>query len=156
MPDPYARRGPVKKHDLAMTHDKILIVDDEPEALENCRRILTGHQYDCIVETDPYRALDVIEREHPKVLLTDLWMPGLDGIDLLKAARRLDPTIKVVLLTADAFIQTAVVFMGHGAFDYLAKPFTGKELCSVLRRALGEESVDRIEMKKVTPPRSAS
>ena len=125
--------------------DKILIVDDEPDALENCRRILSGHQYDCLVETDPSQALAAIEREHPKVLLTDFRMPGLDGIGLLKAAKRIDPAIQVVLLTAYASIQTAVASMRHGAFDYLTKPFTGKELRTVIRRALGEESDDSTE-----------
>ena len=125
--------------------DKILIVDDEPDALENCRGILSGHRYDCLVETDPSQALAAIEREHPKVLLTDFRMPGLDGIGLLKAAKRIDPAIQVVLLTAYASIQTAVASMRHGAFDYLTKPFTGEELRTVIRRALGEESDDSAE-----------
>lgn len=123
----------------AMTAEKILIVDDEPEAIENCRRILSRHRYHCVVEADSNRALAVIERERPQVLLTDLRMPGLDGIGLLKAAKHIDSTIKVVLLTAYASIQTAVVSMRYGAFDYLAKPFTGQELRTVVRRALGQE-----------------
>ncbi len=138
-----------------MSHDKILIVDDEPEALENCRRILAGPQYECLIEPDPQRALDAIEREHPKVLVTDLRMPGLDGIELLKAAKRIDPAIKVVLLTAYASIQTAVASMRHGAFDYLAKPFTGKELRSVIRRALGEKSGDTVTPEPRPPRRSS-
>lgn len=125
-----------------MAPDKILIVDDEPDAIENCRRILSRYQYDCVVEADPNRALDLIERERPQVLLTDLRMPGLDGIGLLKAAKRIDPLIKVVLLTAYASVQTAVASMRHGAYDYLAKPFTGQELRAVVRRALGEEADD--------------
>ncbi|BFU95192.1 MAG: Acetoacetate metabolism regulatory protein AtoC [Nitrospira sp.] len=115
-----------------------MIVDDEPDAIENCRRILSRCRYDCVVEADPNRALAAIERERPQVLLTDLRMPGLDGIGLLKAAKQIDPTIKVVLLTAYASVQTAVDSMRHGAFDYLAKPFTGRELRTVVRRALGE------------------
>ncbi|HEX7767444.1 MAG TPA: response regulator, partial [Nitrospira sp.] len=125
--------------------EKILIVDDEPEAIENCRRILTRYRYECVAEADAHRALAAIERERPQVLLTDLRMPGLDGIGLLKAAKRIDPTIKVVLLTAYASIQTAVASMRHGAFDYLAKPFTGQQLRAVVRRALGEESDDSSE-----------
>ncbi|MDO9119089.1 MAG: sigma-54 dependent transcriptional regulator [Nitrospira sp.] len=119
--------------------EKILIVDDEPDAIENCRRILSRHRYHCVVEADSNRALAVIERERPQVLLTDLRMPGLDGIGLLKAAKLIDPAIKVVLLTAYASIQTAVASMRHGAFDYLAKPFTGQELRTVVQRALNRE-----------------
>jgi len=122
--------------------DKILIVDDEPDAIENCQRILSRHRYHCVGEADSNRALAVIERERPQLLLTDLRMPGLDGIGLLKAAKLIDPTIKVVLLTAYASIQTAVASMRHGAFDYLAKPFTGQELQTVVQRALGREGDD--------------
>lgn len=132
--------------------EKILIVDDEPEAIENCRRILTRYRYECVAEADAHRALAAIERERPQVLLTDLRMPGLDGIGLLKAAKRIDPTIKVVLLTAYASIQTAVASMRHGAFDYLAKPFTGQQLRAVVRRALGEESDDSSEPETLPVP----
>ncbi|MBX3235560.1 MAG: sigma-54-dependent Fis family transcriptional regulator [Nitrospiraceae bacterium] len=134
---------------------KILIVDDEPDAVENCRRILTGPSCNCIVETDPQRALDAIEREHPQVLVTDLRMPGLDGIDLLKAAKRIDPAIKVVLLTAYASIRTAVSSMRHGAFDYLAKPFTGRELRTVIQRALGDEPADVATEKPIAKQAAA-
>jgi DNA-binding NtrC family response regulator len=72
-------------------------------------------------------------------------MPGLDGIGPLKAAKRIDPAIRVVLLTAYASIRTAVASMRHGACDYLTKPFTGEELRTVIRRALGEESDDSTE-----------
>jgi two-component system response regulator AtoC len=137
--------------------DKILVVDDEADALENCRRILRGLRYDCLLETDPSHALTVIEREHPKVLLTDFRMPRLDGLGLLKAAKRIDPTIQVVLFTAYASIQTAVAVMRHGAFDYLTKPFTGKELRTVVRRALGEEVDDSIAHEdSAAPPFSST
>lgn len=128
---------------------KILVVDDEPDALENCRRILSRHRYDCFVEPDPSRAIGVIEREHPRLVLTDLRMPTLDGISLLKAIKRVDPAIQVVLLTAYASIQTAVTSMRCGAFDYLVKPFTSAELEGVVRRAFGE--VDAV----VEPDRSS-
>jgi two-component system response regulator AtoC len=114
---------------------KVLIVDDEPEALENCRRILNRLEYECFTERDPVRALDLLERERPRLVLTDLCMPGLDGIGLLDAAKRLDPEVHVVLLTAYATVQTAVTAMRQGAADYLTKPFTSAELEQVVRRA---------------------
>lgn len=128
---------------------KILVVDDEPDALENCRRILSRHRYDCFVEPDASRAIGVIEREHPRLVLTDLRMPALDGITLLKEIKRVDPAIQVVLLTAYASIQTAVTSMRCGAFDYLVKPFTSAELEGVVRRAFGE--IDAV----VEPDRSS-
>ncbi len=114
---------------------KILIVDDEREALENCQRILGRVPYDCLVASDPNEALDMIERERPGLVLTDLRMPKLDGIEVLAAAKRKDPTVLVVLMTAHATIETAVTAMRYGAFDYIAKPFTSDELVQVARRA---------------------
>ncbi|MGA6826309.1 sigma-54-dependent transcriptional regulator [Nitrospira sp. NS4] len=135
-----------------MVTDKILIVDDEPDAIENCRRMLRRHRYECVGEADSHRALAAIQRERPQVLLTDLRMPGLDGIELLKAAKRIDPGIRVVLVTAYASIQTAVASMRHGAFDYLAKPFTGQELRTVVQRALGESTGDSREGEESAIP----
>ena len=119
-------------------HGKILIVDDEPEALENCRRILSRLQYECLIEHDSLRAVDVLERERPGLVLTDLRMPGLDGIGILNAAKQLDPDVQVVLLTAYSSVQTAVTSMRLGAFDYLTKPFSSAQLEEVTRRAFGE------------------
>jgi two-component system response regulator AtoC len=119
-------------------HGKILIVDDEPDAVENCRRILSRLQYECLIECDPLRVLDVLERERPGLVLTDLRMPGLDGIGVLNAAKQLDPDVQVVLLTAYSTVQTAVTSMRQGAFDYLTKPFSSAQLEEVTRRAFGE------------------
>lgn len=117
---------------------KILIVDDEPEALENCRRILERMHYDCLTESDPLQAMGVVERERPGLVITDLRMPGLDGLDLLAAVKERDPDVQVVLLTAYATVQTAVAAMRCGAFDYVSKPFAGAELAQVVRRVFGE------------------
>ena len=118
---------------------KILIVDDEVEALENCRRILSRLGHQCLTEHDPVRALAVIQQERPGLVLTDLRMPGLSGIDVLNATKRLDPTIKVVLMTAFATVETAVSSMRQGALDYILKPYTSKDLEEVARRAFEEE-----------------
>lgn len=121
---------------------KILIVDDEREALENCRRILSRVPYDCVAASDPTDAIDMIERQRPGLVLTDLRMPKLDGIEVLAAAKRMDPAVLVVLLTAHATIDTAVTAMRYGAFDYITKPFTSDELVQVAKRAF--ESVPPI------------
>ena len=117
---------------------KILIIDDEPEALENCRRILSRLDYDCLTERDSWRAVERLERERPGLVLTDLRMPGLDGIGVLNAAKGLDPEIQVVLLTAYSSVETAVMSLRKGAFDYLTKPFSSAQLEDVTRRAFGE------------------
>ena len=132
---------------------KILIVDDEEEALENCRRILSRVPYDCVAASDPGQALELIERERPGLVLTDLRMPKIDGIEVLTAAKRVDPTVQVVLLTAHATIETAVTSMRYGAFDYITKPFTSAELVQVVRRAF---EADRPLAGSATAPRTVA
>ena len=118
---------------------KILIVDDEVDALENCRRMLSRLGHDCLTENDSVRALTVIQQERPGLVFTDLRMPGLSGIDVLNATKQLDPTIKVVLMTAFATVETAVCSMRQGALDYLLKPYTSKDLEAITRRVFDEK-----------------
>ena len=111
---------------------KILIVDEEEDALENCRRILSRVPYACVSTSNPSHAFALLEREHPGLVLTDLRMPKMDGIEVLTAAKRADPNVQVVLVTAHATIETAVTSMRYGAFDYITKPFTSEELIQVV------------------------
>jgi len=117
----------------------ILIVDDEVDALDNCRRILRRLGHDCLTEHDPVRAVRRIETERPALVLTDLRMPGLDGLTVLSETKRVDPNIQVVLLTAYATVQTAVESLRQGALDYILKPFTSQDLADVTRRAFGRQ-----------------
>jgi DNA-binding NtrC family response regulator len=117
---------------------KILIVDDEVDALDNCRRMLSRLGHECLTESSPLRAVERIYHERPSLVLTDLRMPGLDGMGLLAEAKKVDPTIKVVLLTAYATVQTAVESMRQGALDYILKPYTSKDLEEITKRAFGE------------------
>jgi two-component system response regulator AtoC len=120
---------------------KILIIDDEPELLENCRRILSASGYCCLTETDPVKAVEEIERERPALVLTDLRMPSMDGIEVVKAAKKIDPDMVVVLFTAFAAVETAVAAMREGAFDYLSKPFSSADFELVVKRALEHYNV---------------
>ncbi len=117
---------------------KILIVDDEVDALDNCRRMLSRLGHECLTENDPVRAVQRIQEERPELVLTDLRMPGLDGMGVLAQTKKVDPAIKVVLLTAYATVQTAVESMRLGALDYILKPYTSKDLEEITRRAFGE------------------
>lgn len=130
---------------------KILIVDDETDALENCRRILSRVPYECIAVSDPTQAVEVLERERPGLVLTDLRMPKIDGIEVLIGSKRADPTVQVILVTAHATIETAVMSMRYGAFDYIAKPFTGPDLVQVVQRAFEAETSARAGLPSVAP-----
>ena len=105
-----------------MTDQRVLIVDDEPDMVENCARILARVGYQCLTTTDPEHALGLVESEHPDLLITDLKMPGLDGMELIRRARRLDPALPIIVITAFATIESAVAAIKEGAFDLTGFP----------------------------------
>ena len=115
---------------------RILIVDDEPDMVDNCARILRRAGYKCLTTSDPHRALTYLETDRPDVLLTDLKMPEMDGMELLRRARALDPALPVIVITAFATIESAVDAVKHGAFDYLPKNFSIDQLTVTVERAL--------------------
>jgi two-component system response regulator HydG len=114
----------------------ILIVDDEPDMVDNCARILRRAGHHCSTTTDPHRALALLESARPDLLLTDLKMPEIDGLALLRRAHELDPTLPVIVITAFATIESAVAAVKGGAFDYLPKTFSVDQLTIVVDRAL--------------------
>ena len=119
-----------------MTDATIVIVDDEPDMVENCARILRRAGYRCLTATDPHRALALVESDAPDLMLSDLKMPGMDGIELLRRAHDVDPALPVIVITAFASIESAVAAVKEGAFDYLPKTFTVDQLQVSVERAL--------------------
>ncbi len=115
---------------------KILAVDDEPEMAEIARVVLERAGHEVTVETDGARALEMILEGRPDLVVTDLRMPGLDGLALIEQIRARDLNIPVLVLTAYASVDSAVEVMKRGAADYLAKPFTPEELTLRVERAL--------------------
>jgi DNA-binding NtrC family response regulator len=114
----------------------ILIVDDEANARNALAELLREEKY--VVETaaDGFKALGKLEDFSPDVVLTDLKMPGMDGIELMQKVREFDPEIGVIVMTAFGAVDTAVSAMRQGARDYLTKPLNMDELLIVLDRAL--------------------
>ncbi len=121
---------------MSVNESQILIVDDEPDMVENLTRILRRGGYRCLRATEPERALALLESERPDLLVTDLRMPGMDGMELLRAARALDPPVPVIVITAFATVESAVAAIKQGAFDYLPKNFSVDHLLVVVERAL--------------------
>jgi len=119
-----------------MGEPRILIVDDEPDMVDNCARLLRRSGHRCLTATDPRRALALLESERPDLVLTDLKMPEVDGLAVLRRAHELDPTLPVIVITAFATIESAVAAVKEGAFDYLPKTFSVDELTIVVDRAL--------------------
>ena len=121
-----------------MSGERILILDDEADMVENCRRVLSHDGYQCLTTTDAEQALRMIESEPPDLVLTDLRMPTIDGLEMLGRVRELSPRTPVIMLTAFATVETAVAAVKAGAFDYLPKPFTLDQLRVTIERALGQ------------------
>jgi DNA-binding NtrC family response regulator len=125
-----------------MTTARVLVVDDEPDMVENCARILKRAGYQCLTATDPNRALALVDSERPDLLLTDLKMPGMDGMEVLRRAREMDPALPVILITAFASIESAVAAIKDGAFDYLPKNFSVDQLRVAVERGLRQRELE--------------
>lgn len=125
-----------------MTTDRIIILDDEPDMAENWGRILSSAGYECLITTDPNQALRLLEAEHPDLLLTDLRMPEMDGMEILGRAREIDSLVPVVMVTGYATVESAVAAVKAGAFDYLSKPFSIDQLKLTVGRALTKRRLE--------------
>lgn len=113
---------------------RIAVLDDEPRMLEVVAMVLDG-PYEVHTFSRPEEALRALQEERFEILITDLKMPGISGLDVLGRARRTDPELQVILMTAHASIPTAVEAMRDGAFDYIEKPFANDVLRSLVQRA---------------------
>jgi DNA-binding NtrC family response regulator len=107
---------------------------------------LAGHQ--CVTTTAGHEALALLESQRPEVLLTDLKMPGMEGLELMRRAHQLDPDLPVIVITAFASIESAVGAVKEGAFDYLPKPFTANQLRVAVDRALRQREL-RLENRNL-------
>ena len=120
----------------------ILVVDDEPGLRESFHLIL-DEDFEVIDVADGIAALDVVRTSQVDLVLLDIRLPGMDGIEVLERIKAIDEALEVVLVTAVRTVRTAVAAMKLGAFDYLTKPFEEDELLSLVRRALERRSLER-------------
>src|ERR1051325_11161111 len=119
-----------------MGDERILVVDDEPDMVENLVRILRREGYRCLSATAATKGMELLEAQRPDLLLTDLKMPEMDGMELMRRAHAVDPALPVVLITAFSTIESAVAANKEGAFDYLPKNFSVDQLRVTVDRAL--------------------
>jgi DNA-binding NtrC family response regulator len=117
------------------TIPKVLIVDDEVSILDTLRILLKREGFDVHTAVGGEQGLQLLGDVGPDFVLTDIRMPGVGGIEILNAARQLDPTLPVILMTAQASLQSAIQAVNQGAFHYIQKPFSNDELLVICRRA---------------------
>lgn len=117
---------------------RILVVDDRQEMAEMIADSLCDRGYEGISVTSGREALQMLRTQRFDVLVTDLRMPEMDGLALLRAALDLDPTRPVIVLTAHGSVETAVEATGRGAYHYLTKPFRLEVFFRLIEQALQE------------------
>src|SRR5207247_6430909 len=113
----------------------ILIVDDEQGILDTLRILLKNEGFDVTTAQGGKAGLEQLKAAAPDLVLTDIKMPGVTGIEILAAAKEQDPETPVILMTAQASLQTAIQAVNQGAFHYVPKPFSNDEIVALCRRA---------------------
>ena len=117
------------------SHIQVLVVDDEPDIREGSQRILSRVGFEVLKASTGLEALELLERQTIPIILLDLKMPGMDGMEVLKRIRQLDETILVIVITGFATVETAIEAMKQGAYDFIPKPFEPEQLRIVVKRA---------------------
>jgi two-component system phosphate regulon sensor histidine kinase PhoR len=121
---------------------KILIVDDEINVCKSIRRALLCPEYDIDMALSGEEALQKEEENRYDVILADLMMPGISGLDLLKSLKAKNAQARVIMITGYPTLKTTVQAMQVGAFDYLPKPFLPAEVRTLVTRALAAEDTE--------------
>ncbi|MGE5253705.1 MAG: sigma-54-dependent transcriptional regulator, partial [Planctomycetaceae bacterium] len=119
----------------------ILLVDDHQPFRDSLAKILAGEGFRVFPANDGEEALDILRKEFIHLVVTDLKMPKMDGVELLKVAKTLQPETEVILITGYGTVDTAVTAMKDGAFDYIQKPFKPREILKLVRKAMEKQSL---------------
>ena len=120
---------------------KILVVDDEPKIVDICRDYLQAAGFEVIQANDGRKGLAAARSEHPDLVVLDLMLPGMDGLDVCRELRR-DGSVPIIMLTARVEETDKLVGLELGADDYLTKPFSPRELVARVRTVLRRATVD--------------
>lgn len=114
---------------------KVLIVDDERPILEILDLSLTSEGYEVLTAENGEKALEIFEKQRPKLVLTDIKMPGIDGIEVLKRIKKIDDQVEVIVITGHGDMNTAVAALKYGASDFVTKPLRDEVLMVSIERA---------------------
>ena len=122
--------------------ETILIVDDEPGILTTLGGVLKDEGYEVIIAEDGETALKRIKENPPSLVLLDIWMKGLDGIETLKRIKALNPRLVVIMMSGHGSIETAVKATKLGAYDYIEKPLSLSKVTLLVQHALHEQRLE--------------
>lgn len=126
-----------------MEKPSILLVDDEEDILSVLKFVLEKEGYQVATAPSGEEALKLMDKNYFDIVLSDLRMPGIDGIQLLERVKELSPSTDVVIMTAYASIDSAVTAIKKGASDYIVKPFINEDVKMRLKRILEHKSLQK-------------
>ena len=121
-----------------MPNSTILVVDDDAFFRTFCSEVLRGEDYTVLAVGSAPEALEVLARESVELIVADIYMPGMSGLELLESVKAQHPAVDVVIMTGYASIDTAIQALKRGAADYLRKPFAAEELVVVVEATLAQ------------------
>jgi DNA-binding NtrC family response regulator len=124
-----------------VSYPRILVVDDEMIVCESCKRILEEDGYEVETALGGMEAFEKMKQNPFDIVITDLKMPGIDGMEVLRTFRREYPDAIIIMITGFSTVETAVEAMKLGAFDYISKPFTPDEVSIVVKKAIEQKSL---------------
>ena len=119
----------------------VLIVDDQESIRVALSRMLSKEGYEVLLTDEGEKALDVLREKKVNVMLSDLKMPKMDGLQLLKASKLVKPEVEVILITAHGTIEKAVGAMKDGAYDFITKPFKKIVIVNMIKKALEKQAL---------------
>ena len=136
---------------------KILVIDDEPQIVEICSDYIKAAGFDVVTANDGLSGLALARREQPDLIVLDLMMPGMDGLDVCRTLRR-EKDVPIIMLTARVEETDKLIGLELGADDYITKPFSPRELVArirvVLRRISKDPSAEFIRVADIILDRS--
>jgi two-component system response regulator HydG len=122
-------------------HPTLLIVDDQESIRLALSKMLTKEGYEVLLATEGEEALETLRKKKVNVMLSDLKMPKMDGVQLLKASKLIKPEVEVILITAHGTIEKAVGAMKDGAYDFVTKPFKKMVIANMIRKAVEKQAL---------------
>jgi DNA-binding NtrC family response regulator len=127
---------------------RVLVVDDEPDFLETLVKRLKRRKVDASGVSSGVEALRMLEQEHFDVVILDIRMPGMDGIETLREMKRKRPLMEVILLTGHASVESGMQGMQLGAFDYVMKPAEFDDIMEKVRQAFERKTLHEEKVKE--------
>lgn len=117
-------------------NETILVVDDEESICQSLKAILTDEGYQVLVAGSGEEAIKIVEEEMPQLILLDIWLPGIDGLDTLQAIKKINPQMLVIIMSGHGTIETAVKATKFGAFDFIEKPLSLDKIIILVNNAI--------------------